>query len=75
MITTVLAILIANRKTNICKELNKKKQEQIFNAGREEAIKELQAQYEQSLNEKFLEYDSMMLSISEQLKSYQKEFE
>jgi flagellar assembly protein FliH len=55
--------------------IEEEKQAQIFNAGREEALKELQAQYEHSLNEKFMEYDSLMLSVSEQLESYQKEFD
>lgn len=55
--------------------VEEEKREQIFNAGREQAISELQEQYENSLKEKFLEYDSIMSSVSEQLEAYKKEFD
>ncbi len=55
--------------------LEEEKQEQIFNAGREEAIKELQANYTQSLHQKFLEYDAMMKSIEEQMAMYRESYD
>ncbi|MDA3860396.1 MAG: FliH/SctL family protein [Melioribacteraceae bacterium] len=55
--------------------LENEKREQIFNAGREEAIKELQANYTQNLHQKFSEYDNMMTSIEEQLVEYRDAFD
>ena len=55
--------------------LEEEKREQIFNAGREEAIKELQANYTQNLHQKYLEYDEMMKSIEEQMVVYSESFD
>jgi len=55
--------------------LEEEKREQIFNAGREEAIRELQANYTQSLHQKFLEYETMMKSIKEQMDVYSESFD
>ncbi len=55
--------------------LEEEKQEQIFNAGREAAIKELKESYAQSLNQKFLEYDAMINSIEEQMNLYKTSFD
>jgi len=55
--------------------IEKEKQEQIFNAGREEAIKELQSQFSQKLQTKFGEYDNFMKSIDERLVEYKTSFD
>lgn len=55
--------------------LEEEKQEQIFNAGREAAIKELKESYSESLNQKFSEYDSMLISIEEQINLYKTSFD
>jgi flagellar assembly protein FliH len=55
--------------------LEDEKREQIFNAGKEEAKKELQANYNETLHQKFLEYDTMMNSIDEQLVMYRDAFD
>ncbi|MCF6270038.1 MAG: hypothetical protein L3J41_10015 [Melioribacteraceae bacterium] len=54
--------------------LEKEKQEQIFNAGREEAIKELQSQFSEKLQTKFNEYDNFMKSIDERLVEHKASF-
>ncbi len=55
--------------------LEKEKQEQIFNAGREEAIKELQSQFSKKMETKFNEYDNFMKSIDERLMEHQASFD
>ena len=55
--------------------LEDEKKEQIFNAGREEAIRELQSQFSQNLKTKFSEYDNLMKSIDERLVEYKKSFD
>ncbi len=55
--------------------LEDEKKEQIFNAGREEAIRELQSQFSQNLKTKFSEYDNLMKSIDERLVEYKNSFD
>lgn len=55
--------------------IEEEKREQIFNAGREDAIRELQQEYSNNLHEKFLEYDNLMLSVNDQLEQYRIAFD
>lgn len=55
--------------------LEEEKKEQVFNAGREEAIREMQSQFSQKLQTKFSEYDNLMKSIDERLIEYKTSFD
>jgi len=55
--------------------LEEEKHEQIFNAGRENAISELQENFTKNLHEKYLEYDNVMNSIENQLTEYREAFD
>ncbi|MBU0472772.1 MAG: hypothetical protein KKF62_01275 [Bacteroidetes bacterium] len=57
------------------RRLEEEKHEQIFNAGREDAIRELKSNYAQNLNKKFLEYDNLMNSIENTLIEYKDSFD
>ncbi len=56
-------------------KLEDEKREQIFNAGRENAISELQENFTKNLHAKYLEYDSMMNSIELQMSEYREAFD
>jgi len=55
--------------------IEEEKHQQIFNAGREDAIRELQQEYSNSLQEKFFEYDNLMISVNDQLEQYRLAFD
>jgi len=55
--------------------IEEEKHQQIFNAGREDAIRELQQEYSNSLQEKFFEYDNLMISVNNQLEQYRLAFD
>jgi flagellar biosynthesis/type III secretory pathway protein FliH len=55
--------------------LEEEKQEQIYNAGREDAIKEMQAHLSKELQNKFNEYDNLMNSVNERLIEYKNSFD
>jgi len=56
-------------------KLEDEKREQIFNAGRENAISELQENFTKNLHAKYLEYDNMMNSIELQMSEYREAFD
>ena len=56
-------------------KLEDEKRVEIFNAGREDAIKELQAEYSNELNNKFNEFDNLMKSVEERLTEYKSTFD
>jgi flagellar biosynthesis/type III secretory pathway protein FliH len=55
--------------------LEEEKQEQIYNAGREDAIKEMQSHLSKELQNKFNEYDNLMNSVNERLIEYKNSFD
>ena len=55
--------------------LEDEKKEQIYNAGKEDAIRELQSQYSRKLQTKFEEYDNLMKSVDERLIEYKTSFD
>lgn len=55
--------------------LEDEKKEQIYNAGKEDAIRELQSQYSRTLQTKFEEYDNLMKSVDERLIEYKSSFD
>jgi flagellar biosynthesis/type III secretory pathway protein FliH len=55
--------------------IEEEKQEQIFNAGREDAIKEMQAHFSRELQNKYNEYDNLMNSVNERLIEYKDSFD
>jgi len=57
------------------RRLEEEKSEQIFNAGREDAIRELKNNYNETLKNKFKAYESLMFSIDEQLHEYRNAFD
>lgn len=57
------------------RRLEEEKNEQIFNAGREDAIKELKNHYNETLRSKFVAYESLIFSIDEQMNEYRDAFD
>jgi len=57
------------------RRLEEEKSEQIFNAGREDALRELKNHYNETLKNKFAAYESLIFSIDEQLNEYREAFD
>jgi len=54
--------------------LEEEKKEQIYNAGRETAIREMQEHFSKNLQTKFSQFDQIIKSIDESLEEYKKAF-
>ena len=65
----------AESEEEYLQKLEDEKREQIFNAGREEAIKEMQLQYNSELHNKFNEFNSFMKAIDDRLIEYKNSFD
>jgi len=72
---TSLGVSDNETEAEFLRRLEEEKKEQIFNAGREDAIRELKNHYNETLKNKFAAYESLIFSIDEQLSEYREAFD